>query len=410
MNYTNYAFNELTKAFLYPANVWSETTHILTKTMLKDHPYQSILLAPLEMAVRSTRTFPRPLFGIDTVVCGKKTVAIEEEVVMDKTFCQLRHFKKVGGTAYQPKVLVAAPLSGHFATLLRDTVRTLLPKHDVYITDWKDAKEIPLTEGGFDFDHYVDYLLDFFRFLGVRTHVVAVCQPAVPVLCAVSLLAEYNEPSQPASMTLMGGPIDTRVSPGPVNMFTKSHTLEWFESNVISNVPMLYKGAGRRVSPGFIMLTGFMSLNLKRHKDATFDMYKHLIRGDQEGAEAHRRFYDEYRAVLDMPADYFLDSLRIAFYEHHLPLHKMYWRGHRVKPEAIWQTALMTVEGELDDISCPGQTLAAHDLCANIPVARKHHHFQNSVGHYGIFNGRRWRSEIYPELEKFIATHDKHMH
>lgn len=405
-----YYLNELKKTLLFPAHILSETTNALLRNLPPTiSPCRDILSASTEIASRSMRTFPRPEFNLKFTPRDDKILGIKERVVMNKPFCKLRHFERFEGEKLfahkDPRVLIAAPYSGHYATLLRDTVRMMLPFHDVYITDWEDGREVSLHEGNFNFENYVDYLLDFLRFLGPNTHVIAVCQPAVPVLCAASLLAEYNEPCQPSSMTLMGGPVDTRIAPGPVNLFVQEHDLKWFENKLIAAVPKHYPGAGRRVCPGFMMLRGFMSLNTERHKEATKNMYKHLITGDLESAENHRKFYDEYRAVLDLPADYYIDSLRIAFHEHLLPQGRLRWRGYKVQPAAIQKTALMTVEGEMDDISCPGQTFAAHALCKNIPAKMRHHHFQKGVGHYGIFNGRRWRDHIQPQIAKFIQKH-----
>lgn len=401
-----YHLHEFKNSALWPAHVWSEATDIFLKALNADDPYSRFLSASSQVIERTTRIFPRPDFGIKTVERDGITLELEEEIVKIKPFCQLRYFKRmIDGKPFEnddPIVLMVAPLSGHFATLLRDTVRAMASHHNVYITDWNDAKEVPLREGPFTFENYVDYLLDFMRFLGDRTHIIAVCQPAVPVICATSLLAEYKEECQPLSMTLMGGPIDASINPGKVNIFAKEHDQAWYRRNLIAVVPSYYKGGGRAVCPGFIMLTGFMNLNLERHQEASFNLYKHLIVGDQDNAEVHRRFYDEYRAVLDLPADYFLESVKHAFQEFSLPRGKMTWRGYPVRPEAIKKTALLTVEGELDDISCPGQTYAAHGLCPNIPARKKFFHFQKEVGHYGIFNGRRWRTQIQPVIAEFI--------
>lgn len=401
-----YHLHEFKNAALWPAHTWSEATDVFLKSMNTDDPYSRFLSASSQLVERTTRIFPRPEFGIQTVERDGVTLEIKEEIVRSKAFCQLRYFRRlVDGSSLEnddPIVLMVAPLSGHFATLLRDTVRAMLPHHNVYITDWSDAKEIPLREGPFTFENYIDYLLDFMRNLGERTHVIAVCQPAIPVMCAAALLAEYKEDAQPLSMTLMGGPIDTRINPGKVNIFAKEHDQKWYRRNVISVVPSYYKGAGRAVCPGFIMLTGFMNLNLERHQEASFELYKHLIVGDQDNAELHRKFYDEYRAVLDLPADYFLESVHHAFQNYTLPKGEMTWRGYPVRPEAIKKTALLTVEGELDDISCPGQTYAAHDLCSGLSSKKKFYHYQEEVGHYGIFNGRRWRNIIQPVIADFI--------
>lgn len=404
-----YHLHELKNAALFPAHAWSETVDLWMRSIPEEiKPYSRLITASTKIIERTTRVFNKPEFGIEQVERDGTPLHIKEIDVMTKTFCRLKYFQRwqdnMPQTFNDPKVLIVAPLSGHFATLLRDTVRAMLPHHEVYITDWINASQIPLKEGKFNLHHYIDYLLDFIRYLGPKSHVIAVCQPSVPVLCAVSLLAEYNEPCQPRSMTLMGGPIDTRINPGKVNEFATEHSMDWFKTNLITTVPSYLEGADRRVCPGFLILPGFMSLNIERHKEASFKLFEHLIKGDQESAEAHSRFYDEYRSVLDMPEDYFLDSIRVAFKEHSLPRGVFDWRGYVVDPKHIKNTALMTVEGELDDISCPGQTLAAHNLCTSLPQLMKFQHLQEGVGHYGIFNGRRWRNTIQPKIAEMIRT------
>lgn len=404
-----YHLHEFKNAVLFPAHAWSETVDLLMRSFPETEvPYNRLMTASTKIIERTTRVFKKPEFGIPQVERDGVPLRIQEVDIMVKSFCHLKYFQRWQDDRHQtfndPKVLIVAPLSGHFATLLRDTVRAMLPHHEVYITDWVNASQIPLREGTFNIQHYIDYLLDFMRFLGKDTHVIAVCQPSVPVLCAISLLAEYNEPCQPRSMTLMGGPIDTRINPGKVNEFATEHSLDWFKHNLITTVPSYLEGANRRVCPGFLMLPGFMSLNLERHKEASLKLFEHLIRGDQEGAESHSRFYDEYRSVLDMPEEYFLDSIRLAFKEHSLPKGQFNWRGYLINPKYIKNTALLTVEGELDDISCPGQTLAAHDLCTGLPPTMKFQHLQESVGHYGIFNGKRWRTIIQPKIADMIRA------
>ncbi len=405
-----YHLNEFKNAALQPTHMWSEALDLLmTSVPGEQGPFSKMVSASAEMVERSTRIFPKPEFGINTVERGGDILSIEEHRVMMKPFCSLVHFRRfIKNRPFQskdPKVLIVAPLSGHFATLLRDTARAMIPDHDVYITDWVDAKQVPLKEGIFSFDHYVDYLLDFIRYLGKDLHLIAVCQPSVPVMCVTSLLAEYKEPCQPKTMTLMGGPIDTRINPGKVNEFAQEHSIDWYRRKLIAKVPHYYPGGGRRVIPGFVMLTGFMSLNLERHQEANVKLFQHLIQGDDESAEAHRKFYDEYRAVMDLPEDYFLQSIDYAFMRYLLPKGMMTWRGYLIRPDKITNTALLTVEGELDDISCPGQTYAAHDLCTSLPRSMKAHHFQEGVGHYGIFNGRRWRQIIQPRIAEFIRAH-----
>ena len=360
--------------------------------------------AGFELMLRVTQRYNKPAFGIDSVLIAKRQVAVREEVALDKPFCRLLHFVKPQ-LRNQPKVLVVAPLSGHFSTLLRDTVRTMLVDHDVYITDWKDAREIPFDEGAFHFDDYVAYVQEFMRLLG-PAHVISVCQPTVPVLAAVALLAAHGDPVQPKTMTMMGGPIDTRRSPTKVNNFAKKHPISWFERNVIERVPNKYPGAMRRVYPGFLQWAGFVAMNPDRHVDSHWDFYQHLVAGDGESADAHKRFYDEYNAVMDLPAEYYLDTVRMVFQEYALPTGNMRVAGELVQPEKIKKTALFSIEGELDDISGFGQTEAALGLCTGIPDSRKQHFLAQGVGHYGIFSGRKYREMIYPLIRSFIAKHD----
>ena len=375
-------------------------THPLIPTTYT--PVARAAAAGLELFERATRRYRKPEFGLATVRIGDADVAVREEIVVERPFCRLIHFARDLPSDRDPTVLIVAPMSGHHATLLRGTVAAMLPEHDVYITDWIDARDVPLARGTFDLDDYIDYVIDFLRLLGGDTHVLAVCQPSPPVLAAVSLLAAAGDPAQPRSMTLMGGPVDTRVNPTIVNKLATSRPLEWFEHKVIHLVPHWYRGANRRVYPGFLQLTGFMSMNLDRHVGEHMKLFHHLVRGDGEGVEAHRRFYDEYLSVMDLSADFYLQTIRTVFQEHALPEGTMAHRGVRIEPRAIERTALMTVEGEKDDISGVGQTRAAHALCTGIPRDRRRHRLQRGVGHFGIFNGRRWREEIYPELRDFI--------
>lgn len=372
--------------------------------LIGDHPFMRGAAAACEMLSRSGISHQRPDFGIVETRVQGKTVAIEERVAMRHPFCTLLHFAKEDCRVEQPRVLVVAPLSGHFATLLRGTIETLLPDHDVYVTDWINARNVPLIYGRFDLDDFIDLVIGFLRHLGPKTHVIAVCQPSVPVLAAVSLMAAEADPTQPASMTLMGGPIDTRRNPTQPNLLATSRPLEWFERSVIETVPARWPGAFRRVYPGFLQLAGFMSMNLDRHVSAHFDMFKHLVRGDGESAAATRRFYDEYHSVMDLPADFYLQTIKQVFQDHDLPLGRFVSRDRKVEPRAIERTALLTVEGERDDICAVGQTAAAHDLCTGLPAGKKMHYVQPKVGHYGVFNGNRWRSEIYPKVRDFILT------
>jgi poly(3-hydroxybutyrate) depolymerase len=368
-----------------------------------DNPFLRGAAAACEMVSRSGIRHQRPEFGIAEVLVGGKAVAVKEEAVISHPFCTLLHFAK-DTKAVQPRVLVVAPLSGHFATLLRGTVETLLADHDVYVTDWVNARNVPLVHGRFDLDDFIDAVIDFLHVLGPRTHVVAVCQPSVPVLAAVALMAEQGDKAQPSSMTLMGGPIDTRRNPTKPNLLATSRPLEWFERSVIETVPARYPGAFRRVYPGFLQLAGFMTMNLDRHVTAHFEQFNHLVRGDGESADAHRRFYDEYTSVMDLPADFYLQTIQRVFQDHALALGKFTSRGRKVVPAAIERTALLAVEGENDDICAVGQTSAALDLCTGLRAGKKQHHLQPKVGHYGVFNGRRWRGEIYPKVRDFITA------
>ena len=356
--------------------------------------------AGADVVLRMTQRYSKPEFGLAETVIQGKTVDVSEEIVLDKPFARLLHFKR-DTKSKDPKVLMVAPLSGHYATLLRDTVKTFLPDHDVYITDWKDARAVPVADGPFHFDDYVAYVQEFIRFLGIDIHVVSVCQPTVPVLAAISLLAQHGEKT-PNTMLMMGGPIDTRRSPTIVNNFALKHPIEWFENRLISRVPAKYVGFGRNVYPGFLQLAGFVAMNPDRHIDSHKDYFYHLVKGDGDNAAAHRKFYDEYNAVMDLPAEYYLDTIKAVFQEHHLPMGKMMVAGERVEPKAIKTTALFSIEGELDDISGNGQTEAAHDLCSGIPAARHKHLLADDVGHYGIFSGRKFRENIYPEMHAFI--------
>ncbi|HET7728640.1 MAG TPA: polyhydroxyalkanoate depolymerase [Usitatibacter sp.] len=360
--------------------------------------------AAFDLMTRLTQRYHRPEFGIDSVRIGTREYAVREVYDLEKPFCRLLHFQKAGAPK-QPRVIVFAPLSGHFATLVRDTVRALLADHDVWVTDWIDAKEIPITAGPYHFDDYVAYVREFLRFLGRDTHAISVCQPTVPVLAAVSLMAAAGEPV-PKSLTMMGGPIDTRRSPTAVNDFAMKRPLSWFEAKVIQRVPMAYPGFMRRVYPGFLQFAGFVAMNPGRHMDSHVQYYHHLVEGDGESAEQHRRFYDEYNAVMDLPAEYYLETVERVFQKQLLPRGQLVVAGERVRPEAIRHSALFTIEGELDDISGNGQTEAAQSLCKGIPERDKQHFLAKGVGHYGIFSGRKYREMIYPRIRDFIARHN----
>ncbi|HYG88548.1 MAG TPA: polyhydroxyalkanoate depolymerase [Azospirillum sp.] len=368
-------------------------------------PMTRLTFAGASLLERATRRFGKPSFGLQETTVNGDRVRVGEEVVLAKPFCNLLHFVK-DADVVQPRVLIVAPMSGHHATLLRGTVEAMLPDHDVYITDWTDARLVPLSKGRFDLDDYIDHVIAFLHHLGPQTHVLAVCQPTVPTLAAVSLMASADDDMQPRSMVLMGGPIDPSANPTvPVKLAT-SRPLSWFERTVISRVPVYYPGALRRVYPGFVQLTGFMSMNLDRHINAHLTLFRDLVRGDGESAAAHERFYDEYLAVMDLTAEFYLQTIDTVFQKQSLARGTMVSRGRPIEPAAIRRTALMTVEGELDDISAPAQTVAAHRLCSNLPEKMHRNHLQEGAGHYGIFNGRRWREQVMPKVRDFIREHD----
>lgn len=403
-----YQLYDFQHAALTPLRLAAEATQATFQHPLNPGAYTRFgraVAAGAELIERTTRRWGKPEFGLPTTVVDGREVAVTETVALQKPFCSLVNFTR-DAVRDDPKVLLVAPLSGHYATLLRGTVAALIQNHDVYVTDWHDAKMVPLARGSFDLDDYIQYVIDFIRFLGPDVHVMAVCQPAVPVLAAVALMAQMDDPCQPRSMVLMGGPIDTTAAPTQVTQLAETRDIGWFERSVITTVPVYYPGGLRRVYPGFIQLTGFMSMNLDRHVGEHFKLFRHLVRGDGESAEAHRKFYDEYLSVLDLTAEFYLQTVNTVFQRHALPKGEMTWRGMTVTPSAITRTALMTVEGELDDISAPGQTIAAHRLCSGIPDEMQVDHMQKGVGHYGIFNGRRWREEIEPRVRAFIRRHD----
>jgi poly(3-hydroxybutyrate) depolymerase len=365
------------------------------------------VLAACEVFEGVTRRYGKPEFGITETRVGGLTVPVREEVVLKKTFCNLLHFDRdetVVGKRYDPKVLLVAPMSGHYATLLRGTVEALIKEHNLYITDWVDAREVPAYNGPFDLADFIDTLIEFIQFLGPNTHVIAVCQPSVPALAAAAVMAARDDPSQPASLTLMGGPIDTRRNPTAVNKLAQDKPISWFAQNVISHVPFPNPGFMRRVYPGFVQLTGFMTMNLERHTEAHMKLFEHLVAGDCDSVRQHRTFYEEYLAVMDLPAEFYLETVKTVFQDHALPDGKMTHRGEIVDCGAITKTALMTVEGERDDICGLGQTQAAHDLCPNVPLDEHYYYVQPGVGHYGVFNGTRFRTEIAPRIREFIRT------
>ncbi len=363
------------------------------------------LSAAYQMMARTKLTHARPAFDITSVRVGNADVPVSEEIVHQAAFGSLLRFRKHTDVK-QPRVLLIAPLSGHYATLLRGTIKTLLTEHDVYVTDWHNARDIPVSEGRFGFDEYVDYIIRFLEVIGPGAHLIAVCQPCVQALVAASVMAEQNHPAQPRSMTLMAGPIDTRISPTKVNELACSKPMDWFERNLISHVPARFAGEGRQVYPGFLQLSAFMGMNMSRHIQAHVEMFEHLARGDQAKADVKKAFYDEYFAVLDLTAEFYLETVRKVFQDHELPLGKLQWHGQTINPAAIRKTSLLTVEGERDDICAIGQTLAAHDLCKSIKPFRKRHHLQLGVGHYGVFSGQKWETQIYPLLRNTILASD----
>jgi poly(3-hydroxybutyrate) depolymerase len=346
----------------------------------------------------------KPEFGIESTIVDGKEVAVSEEIVLRLPFGQLKHFRREG-VAGGPRLLMVAPMSGHYATLLRGTVERMLPGHDIYITDWRDAKLVPLADGYFDLDDYVDYLIAFLEAIGPGAHMLAVCQPSVPAFAAAALMSADKNPCRPKTLTLMGGPIDTREAPTEVNSLATQRPFAWFEQNVVATVPYLYPGGGRKVYPGFLQLAGFMAMNLGEHLTSHWEMFKHLVQGNGESAEASKDFYDEYRAVCDMTAEFYLQTVDVVFQRHLLPKSALTHRGRLVDPAAIRDIALLAIEGERDDISGIGQTRAALDIATGLPAKAKRYHLAKGVGHYGIFHGSKWRTRIAPIVEEWIAKH-----
>jgi poly(3-hydroxybutyrate) depolymerase len=409
-----YHLYDLQHALMTPARLSAELTSTLLRSPFNPLSYLQggrTVAAGAEVFERMTRRFGKPTFGLPFTEIDGKPVEVTEETIVEKPFCNLIHFKRKTKRK-DPKVLIVAPMSGHFATLLRGTVEALLPHHDVYITDWIDARMVPQKEGKFDLDDYIYYVRQFCSLLGPKTHLVAVCQPTVPVFAAVALMAAENDPNQPLTMTMMGGPVDTRISKTEVTRTAEERPLSWFKNTVIVDVPFYYPGAYRRVYPGFIQLSGFMSMNLDRHVGSHMTFYKHLVQGDGDPAEAHRKFYNEYLAVMDITSEFYLQTVDVVFQRHLLPKGQMKWRDpiteilHPVEPQKIEHTAILSIEGELDDISARGQTTAAHDLAYNLPQRKQYHHFQLGCGHYGIFNGSKWRTQIMPRMRHFMREFD----
>ena len=391
--------------FMVPVRIFAETglSALTPWAASGDLKVLRNLTAAYELITRAGLTHERPPYGIDSVRVGNRDVAVREVPLNVTPFGTLLHFKKEVDAA-QPTVLVVAPLSGHFATLLRSLVRTLLPDHDVCITDWHNARNVGTDEGRFGFDDYVAHLIGWLEALGGRAHVVAVCQPCVQVLAAAAVMAQSGSTAQPRSMTLMAGPIDTRINPTKVNELAMSKPIDWFEQNLIARVPMRYHGAGRRVYPGFVQLAAFMSMNIDRHRKAHLDLYENLAKGELEKANTTKAFYDEYFAVLYLTAEFYLETVAWVFQEARLAKGELNYRGERVEPRAIRRTALLTVEGERDDICALGQTAAAHDLCLGIKPYMRRHHMQAGVGHYGVFSGKRWEEQVYPIVHNMILA------
>ena len=406
-----YQLYEWHHAMLSPWRAAADATRVFMQNPvnpLSQTPWGKSMAAAAEVFERTTRRYGKPEFGLHETKVDGQITSVHEKTVWRRPFCNLIHFERMLPADHRkdPKVLIVAPVSGHYATLLRGTVETLLPNHDIYITDWIDARLVPLQEGEFSLDDYIEYVISMINYLGPNTHVMGVCQPAVPVMAAVATMNEDNDPRAPASMALLGGPIDTRISPTAVNEYAMGKGLDWFRNNVIMSVPFPHAGFGRRVYPGFLQLGGFMGMNLDRHVSAHQEFYNHLIIGDGDSAEKHRDFYDEYLAVMDLTEEFYLQTIEKVFIDHALPEGTFTYRGRQIDCSKITKTALMTIEGEKDDITGTGQTEAAHALCSGLPEAMKTHYEQPGVGHYGVFNGSRFRSEIAPRLSDFMRSHD----
>jgi poly(3-hydroxybutyrate) depolymerase len=407
-----YWFYEMGHAALNPSRAFADATKLFFKhpaNPLAHTAYGKSVAASMELFERSTRRYQKPDWRIHHTTVGGERVPVHIETVWHRPFCNLLHFERAFAHSPrrpQPKLLIVAPMSGHYATLLRGTVETFLPNHDVYVTEWVDARMVPIGEGRFDLDDYIDYVISMLHFLGGDCHVIAVCQPSVPVLAAVALMEADKDPYVPHSMVLMGGPIDTRINPNGVNELAATRGINWFRRNVITRVPFPHPGVMRDVYPGFLQLHGFMSMNLDRHIEAHRNLFMHLVKGDGDSAQKHREFYDEYLAVMDLTAEFYLQTVDTVFIRHALPKGEMTHRGRKVDPSAISRVAVMTVEGENDDISSVGQTEPALALCTNVPDADKAHYVQPAVGHYGVFNGSRFRAEIAPRIADFALSHN----
>jgi len=402
-----YSLKEMSSAGLAPTRMMANAAKHMFNNPMNPLAYTGVgrqMAAAGELVERITQSYGKPEFGLKYTNIDGKHVDVWEETAIAKPFCNLKHFVRSGKQKGE-KLLIVAPMSGHYATLLRGTVEAMLPHHDVYITDWMSARDVPLYKGDFDLNTYIDYVMEFIRHLGPNTHTMAVCQPSVPLMAAVALMNEMKDPCAPKTMTLMGGPVDTRKAPTKVNQFSKEHPMEWFESNVITRVPLNYPGFMRRVYPGFLQLAGFMSMNFERHAGEHAKLFQHLVQGDGEAAQSHRDFYNEYLAVTDLPAEFYLQTIEEVFHKHSLPEGQLYHYDTRVKPDAITKTAILAIEGELDDISGVGQTKAALDIAEGLPAAKKKYHLQMGVGHYGIFNGRKYRELVRPVITAWIKKH-----
>jgi poly(3-hydroxybutyrate) depolymerase len=403
---------EMGHAALTPARAFADAGRIFYKNPANPFAHTTMgktAAAAFEVFERATRRYSQPEWGIDSTLVGGERVPVHITSVWERPFCRLLHFERAFEhmpKRPQPKLLIVAPMSGHYATLLRGTVEAFLPNHDVYITEWVDGRMVPLVDGNFDLDDYIDYVISMLHWLNGGTHVIAVCQPSVPVLAAVARMEAENDPFAPLTMTLMGGPIDTREHPTAVNALAEERGIDWFRSHVITKVPFPHPGFMRDVYPGFLQLNGFVTMNLDRHIEAHKNLFMHLVQGDGDSATKHREFYDEYLAVMDLTAEFYLHTVETVFIRHALPKGEMTHRGAKVDPGAIRRVALLTIEGEFDDISGVGQTEAAHRLCVNIPADMKAHYLQPGVGHYGVFNGSRFRSEIAPRIADFALSHN----
>jgi poly(3-hydroxybutyrate) depolymerase len=403
-----YSAYEMQRSWLAGASAWATMGAEMLDNPANPFAYLgggSVLGSALEVFAHASAPRGKPAFGLDHTIIDGKRVSVTEDIVMQMPFGQLKRFVREGVKG-GPRLLIVAPMSGHFATLLRGTVERMLPGHDVYITDWRDAKMVPTEDGTFDLDDYVDYLIAFMEKIGPGAHMLAVCQPSVPCYAAAAVMSATKNKCRPKTLTMMGGPVDTRKAPTAVNTLATERPYSWFANNVIATVPGLYPGAGRKVYPGFLQLSGFMSMNLGNHMMSHWEMFKHLVQGDDDSADLTKDFYDEYRAVADMTAEFYLQTIDVVFQKHSLPKGEMMHRGVRVDPAAIKDVAILAVEGERDDISGLGQTKAALDIAVNLPTTHKKYHIAKGAGHYGIFNGTKWRDGVAPVVEGWIAAHD----